>query len=242
MQQPSDNALLHMLQLADSAFPIGAAAHSYGLETLVTMEQLTPSVLPDFLRDYLAEVGLIEASFCHAAYHLGDALSTDTNALTHFMTQWQWLNLCFSAMKPAQESRVASLTLGRRLLQTAWGFMADSPTQPLQQVWQMTKNEGIDVHHATIFGLLMQSIGIAPLSATLAFLQQMVNGLLSACQRLFPLGQNHAMQILWQLAPVIQKTAQQSIDTPVDALYWSSPMLDVASMRHATLPVRLFIS
>src|SRR5579885_3042870 len=61
---------LWLLQLADSALPIGAFAHSFGVETLVSRGLLEVSHLEAFLQAWLEEAGVSEAVFCRAAYGL----------------------------------------------------------------------------------------------------------------------------------------------------------------------------
>src|SRR6266498_4353079 len=80
-------ALLRLMQLADSALPVGATAHSFGLETLVAEEYLEVQQLGLFLRDYLEEAGVVESAFCCLGYHL--ASHTD---YALFTTQWLALN------------------------------------------------------------------------------------------------------------------------------------------------------
>ena len=65
--------LLGLLQLADSALPVGAGAHSFGLETMVEDETLGTNNLETFLRDYLGEGGVLEATFVRRAWRGHDA-------------------------------------------------------------------------------------------------------------------------------------------------------------------------
>src|ERR1700761_3370768 len=89
--------LLQLLHLADSALPIGTAAHSFGLEGMVEENGLESPGLLSFCEAYLQEECRLEAVFVYAGY---DAASAE---------EWQRLNQELSAMKPARELREASL-------------------------------------------------------------------------------------------------------------------------------------
>jgi hypothetical protein len=64
------SGLLTFIQLCDSALPIGTAAHSFGLETLVAEERVTVDELPAFLHDLVSEAGALEGAFCREAHQL----------------------------------------------------------------------------------------------------------------------------------------------------------------------------
>ena len=59
---------LELLHLADSALPVGAAAHSFGLEALVAENGLEVADLFAFFADYLEEAARLEAVFVYAGY------------------------------------------------------------------------------------------------------------------------------------------------------------------------------
>jgi len=204
------------MQLADSALPVGSAAHSFGLEALAAWELLTADSLPSFLRGYLEETGIVEAAFCRAAHRLAGA-------------GWTALNQQLSARKPAQESRAASLTLGRRFLQL-FLFLEGGP-DPVGEA-----------HYAIAFGYACRRLGIGEELSAACYLQQTMNAMVSACQRLMPLGQQQAARLLWELKPAILEAAQATAATDIETATAFTPIIEIASMRHVDLSTRLFIS
>jgi urease accessory protein len=231
--EPSDGIQwLRLLQLADSALPIGGTAHSFGLETLVDSGQLTVDGLAAFLTDHLIETGTLEAVYCLAAHAIGARLPLDSSG-------WLELNARLDAQKMARESRVASTALGRRFLQLALD-LEDRPS--LEVALQSARQSVTGVHYFTAFGLVGGVLGFEAQLTAAAYLRQSLAGLVSACQRLLPLGQSAASHLLWTLQPAILETARQAASLTPDTAFTFAPQIDIGSFCHPTLATRLFIS
>ncbi len=237
---------LKLTHLADSAFPIGAAAHSFGLETLAAEGQLRAAQIEPLLTDLLWASGQAEAIFLRLAHRLG---SSDPETV---LPDWLRLNHYIAASKSARESRMASATLGRRFLQTVAQLEAAAT---LQRLHQATLAASVESHYCAAFGLVGGYLQIDADTTVLAFLQQHVMGLVSACQRLLPIGQSRASEILWHLKPTLIAVAEASsralprysatvppLAECLEQLALFTPLVDWGSMRHPTLTTRLFIS
>jgi urease accessory protein len=226
---------LRLLHLADSALPIGALAHSFGLESLTSSEVLTARDLPDFLQSYLEEAGTMEAVFCKEAFRLAGAAASE-NA---FAAPWVALNNLLSARKPARESRAGSASLGGNFLQVVLN-LADLPLA--RTAVDASKRSASPVHHSTAFGLAGSLLGFAEDRVALVYLHQSAASLVSSCQRLLPLGQSEAARILWNLKPAIIDAANRGAACTLDDAYCFMPLLDWSAMEHPALNTRLFIS
>ena len=225
---------LDLFQLADSALPVGSQSHSFGLETLIADGTLTAPTLASFLPDYLIEVGVMEAVFWRGGYAIG--VGWQEGSIEH----WLQLNRRLSALRLARESRAASAAMGRRFL----ALVADVTQQPeLTVALQATRAASVECHHVTAFGLTSGLLALPQEGALMAYLHQTVVGLLAACQKLLPIGQSELARLRWRLKEVLATVAERSRQ-----LEWQAtppcvtPSLEIASMRHPGLPVRLFIS
>lgn len=236
---PGDaSQLLRLLHIADSALPVGATAHSFGLETLVQDGDVDLPRLERWCSDYLVETGTVDAYYCRRAHAIGRRMEEGTPDV--WLREWRATNQELSALRPARESRAASHALGGRLLR----LLADLEPRP---TWQAMLNGGeSETHYCCVFGLGGALLGLGADAVALALLRQNVAGLVSACQRLMPLGQGRAGQLLWKLQGAIAAAAAAG-PAPVSALGADMPftftaLLDVGSMRHPQRSVRLFIS
>ncbi len=236
MSKTKSFSLLWLLQLSDTALPIGALNHSFGLETLAAEELLNPDKLESFLQDYVQEVSALEIYFSGAAYRLG------IEGVYLFPTQdWLDLNTKLGAFKLANESRVASATLGRRFLGLVNG-LADSPL--LLAAGDAAHQTGTEIHHCVAFGLTGAARGIEEDATLLAYAHQSLANLISACQRLLPVGQTQATRMLWELKPMLAELVKHAQEDgfAFDEVTSFAPLIEMGSMRHPRLPTRLFIS
>jgi urease accessory protein len=221
-------AYVKLLHLADSALPIGALAHSFGLETLTEARALHVENLAEFLGGYVQESGVLEAAFCRDAFRRASVTEAEFDVEGLLRT-----NERLAAMKPGRESRAGSAALGQNLLQLV-ASLGDAPAiRKTLEACRSTVRTG----DAPVSALVLDES-----SAVLAFLHQTCASLVSACQRLLPLGQTRAAKILWELKPAILAAAERSAKRPPEEIASFTPLADWGAMQHPSLATRLFIS
>ena len=157
-----------LLQLADSALPAGAFAHSAGLEAAVQLGRVEGSAdLAAFATEALWAAGALSLPFLRAALaEPGALLRLDT--------------LCDSTL-PAHVSNRASRAQGQAFLR------ATAPLSPaVEALADLVRRERAAGHLAPAFGAAMGVLGAAPEEAARLFLFSAGRSVISAGVRLGP--------------------------------------------------------
>ncbi|MFP6855262.1 MAG: urease accessory UreF family protein [Opitutales bacterium] len=226
--------LASLLQTSDTLFPSGGYAHSYGLEELVAMGQVTDAAeLEVFLREdvlpTLERLELPYLRFCHEA-----ALRQDLDALFD-------LNEEIGAWKLSREVREASLAQGRQLIR-----MID---QVLNVEFARTfaleaAERDMSCHQITACAILRTSQGTPIQPSLVAWVYQSVSTFCSAAIKLLRLGEVACQRIIRACLEThdLRQLVVRSLSVEHEEAGWFNPLLDIASARHETAFSRLFIS
>lgn len=228
----SPMAFLALLQLCDTALPIGAFSFSQGLETYAQQGLIADAAI---LRTWLEAV-LQHA--VHGGHLLPVALAYRATAAADW-GQLERLDQQLTAMKHARELREASMKVGQRLLRLAGHIWPGPAIEQLDTLWRQGK---IVAHHAVVLGLLGCELGLEERVIVEAAGYQWLSGIIAAALRLLPLGQLAGQRLLTTLLTHLPAIADDIRQQGWDDLASAAPEFDIRAMQHETLYSRLFQS
>lgn len=223
---------LSLLHFADSAFPAGGYAHSFGLESGCQAGVVRDRAgLERFLRAHLeGAAGPADATAavaCARAARAGDVaacLAIDER---------------LDAMKAVPAFREGSRQMGRQTLRVAAALTGGLPLAGYLDAVNAGRAPG---HHAVAFGMAGGVLGWSSLDVAGGLLYSTTALLVAAALRLLPMGQLEGQHVLFGLHPLIARLARDAEGRGPGDLASFTPALDARGMGHARLGARLFRS
>ncbi|RSZ60673.1 urease accessory protein UreF [Massilia atriviolacea] len=218
------SALLHLLQFASPALPIGGYSYSQGLEAALDAGLVTDA---DSARAWIAR-------------HLDEVVA-----------QWD-APLLWRLLKAFEAHDDASVALwSERFL--ASRDSAEFRAETIQMGYSLTRliaelgvadvaSLGPDVSLPTAFACAVDALGIPHEEALLAMLFSWAENQVLVCVKSVPLGQVAGQRVLLALRPHIEQAARRAQSLGDEDLSNWSPGLSMLSMRHEVQHGRLYRS
>lgn len=220
---------LHMLQICDSLFPIGAFALSNGLETFVQAGAVsTVADLQRYLHDYTAllpyqELGMMTL----AARCAGDS---ETIAA---------LDARCAALRAPMEVRQGSARLAMRLIKAAEQL---APMAGLEEYRKrITAGECIGQHPIAV-GLYTAENGLALMESAVFYGYSMLSAITTNTVKSVPLRQLDGQKALRGAFPGLLEAARRACTVTMEELGIGGPAFDIFAMNHEVLYSRLYMS
>jgi urease accessory protein len=211
-----------VLQLFDSQFPVGAFAHSGGVETYASLGGGL-SELGEILHAQIAlGWGRSELAAAHLAWRADPSKEGDGSLFS--------LSRQVDALKVVPAVRNASIGLGRRTLELLRRLYPDAAV-------------GVDPpHHAVVIGAAARRLDIGVHDLLTAYGHSLAMGTLTAALRCMAVSPAQAQALLIEAHDGLARAVARAIDDPESALFTSTPALDIRSHEQAFLRTRLFQS
>lgn len=222
-------ALLHLLQFASPALPIGAYSYSQGLEAaleggLVSDAATARAWIAAHLREVMAQW---EAPLCWRLMAAFSARDGDAVA--------QW-NARFIASRDSAEFRAETIQMGYSLgkLVAELGI-ADAELLAILQAQP-------ELALPTVYACAVAALAIPREEALLAMLFAWAENQVLVCVKSVPLGQVAGQRLLLSLRPELEAAAAHAASVPDDDMSNWAPGLSLLSMRHEVQYSRLYRS
>ncbi|WP_426194887.1 urease accessory protein UreF [Massilia sp. DWR3-1-1] len=216
--------LLHLLQFASPALPIGGYSYSQGLETAIERGLVRDAASArDWIAGYLHEVmALWDAP---VLWRLMGAFGDGDLAAVALWSER------FIASRDCAELRAESIQMGYSLTR----LLAELGVGEVAVL-------GPEVALPTAFACAVDALGIDHRDALVASLFSWAENQVLVCVKSIPLGQVAGQRLLLSLAPEIEAAAALAQQLADDALSNWSPGLSILSMRHEVQHGRLYRS
>jgi urease accessory protein len=224
---------LRLLQISDSALPIGGYTHSWGLEGAMGRGIVhDPASLERWTRRWLRTClgpleGILVAASCRAA-HADDAIELRN------------LNRRAEASILPPSIRGASREMGEQLLALgATWVWCETSLQPFLSVM----DNGLRTwHHSVAFGLMGALAGSEPRDVLTAYLNQAALGMIGAGVRAIPVGHTHGQQVLAYLQDDIIDLVATLVDRDSETAGAGCPFYEVLCDEQTRLYSRMYRS
>jgi urease accessory protein len=211
-------------QVVDSAFPTGAFAHSWGLESAWQHGEIDgPDALHRFLDASVQQTARASVPLMNAVYDDPGRLEAIDE-----------LNDVFLVNAVANR---ASRVQGRALAATAQRVWASPALDILHE-----RVEGMCGHAAPVSGAVFRTVGMSRETAQRVQLFAALRGMLSAAVRLGIVGSYEAQRLQHAFTPCLEQAAAGCADFTVGDLAQTAPVIDLLQAGHDRLYSRLFQS
>lgn len=219
-----------LLQMNGGTFPTGGFSQSWGLETYVAEGTVCDAdTFNQFMEVYLKNcIGKCEGPMLIRAYSLTEPLQEK---------ELSDLEQLSNASKVTKESREAGIRMGKAFFRLMAPILNDERLLEVEKVFS-----GKEISYPVIYGIVCRLLEIEVEEAVRAYVYSTANTLVQSAVKLVPLGNTEAQAVLFEAADVMEAAVQLSIDIPIDQITNFCPGIDIASIRHENLPVRLYMS
>jgi len=217
-------SLLHLLQFASPALPIGGYSYSQGLEAALEQGLVKDAASA---RDWMARcLHEVMAQWDGPLlWRLLKAFEAHDGAAVALWSE------CFLASRDTAELRAETVQMGYSLTR----LIAELGVADVTVL-------GDEVSLPAAFACAVDALGIPHEEALLAMLFSWLENQVLVCVKSVPLGQVAGQRLLLSLRPELERVAVTARTLPDDALSNWSPGLSMLSMRHEVQHGRLYRS